>query len=171
VRYTVDRAHTDVEFAVRHMGIATVRGRFTDFTGQIEVENGQLKSASAEIQVASIHTREEQRDQHLRSADFFDVEHHPTLTFRSTAIEPKGDGRYAVKGDLTIRGTTHPVTFDAEVTPEAKDPWGKQRVGFRITGEIDRRQFGLNWNTVLDTGGLLVGERVRIEVEGEAVAD
>lgn len=171
MRYVVDRSHTEVGFSVRHMGIASVKGHFTEFTGAFEVQNGKVQSLEAEIDAASVNTREPQRDTHLRSADFFDVENHPRITFKSNKVEELGERRYRVIGDLTIRGVTRPVTLTLETTEEAKDPWGKIRFGFEGKGEVDRKEFGLKWNTVLETGGFLVGDRVQLLIEGQAIAE
>jgi len=171
MQYTVDQSHSEVGFSVRHMGITSVKGSFTQFQGKIEMDGGALKGMEADIDAASIHTRDAQRDQHLRSADFFDVDNHPRLIFKSTKVEALGQNRYRVTGDLTMRGVTKPVVLNVETTPETKDPWGKNRIGFSATGELDRKEWGLRWNTILEAGGLLVGDRVQILIEGEAIAE
>ncbi len=170
--WQIDPAHTEVGFAVKHMMIATVRGRFADVSGKITLDEEDLKNSSVEveIQAASIDTRQEQRDEHLRSADFFDVENHPTLTFRSRRVEPAGKGKFKVIGDLTIRGTSREVVLEATEEGRGKDPWGNERVGFSAGTTIDRRDFGLTWNTALETGGVLVGNDIKISLEVEAVA-
>jgi polyisoprenoid-binding protein YceI len=169
VSWQIDKSHSSAEFSVRHMGIATVRGRFEDLEGTFELEDGRPTRIEARIPAASVSTRDPQRDAHLKSADFFDVEHHPYITFASKRIEPQGDGRYRIVGDLTIRGTTHEVTLDGELTEPVKDPWGKQRIGFTAEGVVNRKDFGLTWNVVLETGGVLVSDQVRLHVSGEAV--
>ncbi|MFS8636528.1 MAG: YceI family protein [Gemmatimonadota bacterium] len=169
--WTIDASHTLVEFAVKHMMIATVKGRFGDVTGTIVLDEGAIENSSveAEIDVASIDTRNADRDAHLRSADFFDVENHPKMTFKSRRVEPQGAGRFRVVGDLTIRGTTREVVLDVEDQGRGKDPWGGERAAFSATTEIDRTDFGLTWNAALETGGVLVSDRVRISLEVEAV--
>ncbi|BAD41933.1 YceI family protein [Symbiobacterium thermophilum] len=167
--WVVDNSHSLVEFAVRHMMIATVKGRFTQVEGRIEVDPADITGAYFEgsVPVASINTADSARDDHLRSADFFDAQNYPTLTFKSTKVERAGDG-YKLTGDLTIRGVTKPVTFDLEFAGVGKDPWGNEKIGFSATGKINRKDFGLTWNAVLETGGVLVGEEVKIELHLEA---
>lgn len=173
--WNIDPAHTSVEFVVKHMMFTTVRGRFKDVKGTVSVDekNPGRSTVTAEIAAASIDTGAADRDKHLRSADFLDVEKHPTITFRSKRVEgamgKEGD-RFKVTGDLTIRGTTMEVTLDVTFEGRGKDPWGNQRAGARATTEIDRREWGLKWNQALETGGILVGNNVRIEIEAQAVA-
>jgi polyisoprenoid-binding protein YceI len=172
--WEIDPAHTSIEFAVKHMMFTTVRGRFKSFTGTVRVDeqNPDRSSVEVDIDAASIDTGVADRDAHLRSADFLDVEHHPRMTFRSRRIEGAhanvGDS-FRIQGDLSIRGTTMPVTLDATFEGLGKDPWGKQRAGFAARTEIDRREWGLRWNQALETGGVLVANSVRIEIEAEAV--
>ena len=167
--YEIDPSHSVVEFVVRHLGLAKVRGRFNQFEGTIVIGTDPLDSrVDAVINAATIDTRDEKRDEHLRTADFLDVEHHPTLEFHSTGVRQEGSD-FQVQGDLTIRGTTRPVTLDLEVEGVATDPWGGTRAGFSATTEVDREQFGLTWNQALESGGWLVGKRVRIELSCEAV--
>jgi polyisoprenoid-binding protein YceI len=149
------------------MMIATVRGHFDQAAGSAEVEGGSLTGAKVDIAVGSINTREPQRDAHLKSADFFDAENHPHLHFETTSVEHVAGDRYKVQGDLTIRGTTRPVTLEAEVTPAIRDPWGNERLGVSATGQLDRKDFGLVWNVALEAGGVLVGDQVKIEVDAE----
>jgi polyisoprenoid-binding protein YceI len=176
ISWQIDPAHTSVEFAVKHMMFTTVRGRFRDVKGTIEVDekNPDNSSVNVEIAAASIDTGVPDRDAHLRSADFLDVENHPTLTFRSRRVEgamkTEGD-RFTVVGDLTIRGTTIEATLDAVYEGTGKDPWGGIRGGARATTKLDRRDWGLQWNQALETGGILVANEVRIEVEVQAVKD
>lgn len=167
--WVVDASHSLAEFSVKHMMIATVKGRFTQVEGRIEADPEDIVGASFEgsVAVASINTADEGRDQHLRSADFFDADNHPTLTFRSTRIEPDGDD-YKMTGELTIRGVTRPVTFALEFEGTGKDPWGNERIGFSATAKISRKDFGLTWNAALETGGVLVGDQVKIELHLEA---
>ncbi len=167
--WVIDNAHSLAEFSVKHMMIATVKGRFTQMEGRIEADPADIPGAYFEgsVNVASINTADSARDDHLRSADFFDAENYPTLTFKSTKIEPAGDG-YKMTGELTIRGVTRPVTFDLEFEGTGKDPWGNEKIGFSATAKINRKDFGLTWNAVLETGGVLVGEQVKIELHLEA---
>lgn len=172
--WQIDPTHTAVEFAVKHMMFTTVRGRFKDLTGTIEVDeqNPDRSVVNVEIAAASIDTGVADRDAHLRSADFLDVENHPKLVFRSTRVEgamKKEGDRFTVTGDLTIRGTTIPVTLDCTYEGTGKDPWGGTRGGARVTTRIDRRDWGLKWNQALETGGILVANEVRIEIEVQAV--
>lgn len=166
-----DSAHTTADFSVRHMMISRVRGTFGKVTGRIEgsPEDWESANAKVEIEATSVYTREEDRDNHLRSADFLDVENHPKITFTTKKIEKvKGNG-YKVLGDLTIRGTSKEVELDGEYEGTIKDPYGNQRVGFTVEGEINRQDFGLKWNSILETGGLLVGDQVDLIVHVEAV--
>lgn len=168
--YAVDPAHSTVEFIVRHLMIAKVRGRFTTFTGQVQLPAvGDLPSSiSATIEASSIDTREEQRDAHLRSADFFDVEKFPQLTFQSMRIHGEADD-FTIDGELTIHGFTHPVKLNGTFEGRATDPWGNQRVGYAAHGKISRKDFGLTWNAALETGGVAVSDEVRIELNVEAI--
>lgn len=171
--WTIDPAHTLVGFSAKHMMFTTVRGRFEDVKGTIEIDAEDPNASSVEVQIgtASIDTGVEGRDNHLRSADFLDVAAYPTITFRSRRVEgaakEEGD-RFKVYGDLTIRGTTREVVLDAEFGGQGKDPWGGERAGFSATTKIDRRDFGLTWNQALETGGILVGNEIRIEIEVQA---
>lgn len=172
--WNIDPTHTLVEFSAKHMMITSVKGRFGDVAGTLTIDEAdpERSSASVEIQAASIDTRTEQRDGHLRSADFLDVENHPTLTFRSTRVEGAaanpGD-TFRVIGDLTIRGTTREVALDAVYEGRGRDPWGGERVSFSATSRIDRRDFGLTYNQVLETGGILVSNEIRLSFEVQAV--
>ena len=168
--YDLDPAHTKVEFVARHMMISKVRGRFAQLTGSVHVaEDVEQSSVEVAIDAASVTTSQEQRDAHLRSPDFLDVERHPQLTFRSTAVEPGDDGSWKVAGDLTIVGTTRPVVLDVEFDGATTTPWGTKAVGFSASTEIDREDWGLTHNQALETGGVLVGKKVRIELSVEAV--
>jgi polyisoprenoid-binding protein YceI len=172
--WQIDAAHTSVEFAVKHMMFTTVRGRFKDVKGTIEANesNPDQSTVTVEIAAASIDTGSADRDAHLRSADFLDVETHPTITFRSKrvdgAMKKEGD-KFRLTGDLSIRGTTLEVTLECTYEGTGKDPWGGTRAGSRAEGRIDRRDWGLKWNQALETGGILVANEVRIEVEVQAV--
>jgi polyisoprenoid-binding protein YceI len=172
--WTLDQAHSLVEFSAKHMMITTVKGRFGSVAGTIVVDeqNPDRSKVEAEIDAASIDTRADQRDQHLRSGDFLDVEKYPKITFRSKRVQgtSKNPGdEFKVIGDLTIRGTTREVTLDAVYDGTGKDPWGGERVSFSATTKIDRRDFGLTWNQMLETGGVLVGNDIKIEIEVQAV--
>jgi polyisoprenoid-binding protein YceI len=170
--YSIDTTHSSVNFAVRHMVVAKVRGRFTKFSGSFAFDSADLSksSVSVAIDVASIDTHEPQRDGHLRSPDFLDAENHKEITFKSTRVEGSGS-ELRVVGDLTIRGVTREVTLDVEHHGGGKDPWGNEKVGFSAKTSINRKDFGLAWNQVLETGGVLVGEKVEIEIDVEAVKD
>ena len=172
--WQIDPNHSGVELAVKHMMFTTVRGRFNDVKGTIELDeqNPANATVNVEIAAASLDTGVADRDGHLRSADFLDAESHPALTFRSKRIEgafqKEGDA-FRIVGDLTIRGVTKEVTLDATYEGTGKDPWGGTRAGARATAKIDRRDWGLVWNLALETGGLLVGNDVRIDIEVQAV--
>jgi polyisoprenoid-binding protein YceI len=168
--YAVDPAHTTVEFVVRHLMITKVRGRFAGVEGSIEMQPGSdLPSAiSATVDAASIDTREAQRDAHLRSADFFEVEKYPTLSFHSERIDGTPDD-FSIDGKLTIHGVTRDVRLAANFEGRVNDPWGGIRVGYAAHGTINRKDFGLTWNAALETGGVVVGDEVRIELNVEAV--
>ncbi len=172
--WKLDAAHTLVGFSAKHMMFTTVRGKFNEVEGTIVVNADDPNGSSVEVTIpaASIDTGVEQRDGHLKSADFLDVEHYPTITFRSKRVEGaanrEGD-RFKVIGDLTIRGETREVTLDATYDGEGKDPWGGTRAGFSATTKIDRRDWGLTWNAALETGGVLVSNELKIEIEAQAV--
>ncbi|MDA8032652.1 MAG: YceI family protein [Actinomycetota bacterium] len=167
--YHLDKAHSIVGFVVRHLMVSKVRGQFNDFDGEIVVGETLADSkVSVTIQVASIDTREEQRDGHLKSGDFFELETYPTITFVSTAVRPAG-GDWKVDGNLTIKGSTRPVTLDVEFLGATGDPWGGKRIGFSARTEIDRDDYGMNFNAAVEGGGLVVGKRITIELEAEAV--
>ncbi|MCU0267463.1 MAG: YceI family protein [Acidimicrobiales bacterium] len=168
--FAIDPSHTTVGFVARHLMVTKVRGRFTAFEGSIVVAEEPLASSVAvSIDAASIDTREADRDAHLRSADFLDVESFPTLAFRSTGVtHVKGDD-WVVAGELTVRGVTRPVQLELEIDGIVRDPWGNERLAFSAETEIDREEFGLTWNVALETGGVLVGRKVKIEIEGQGV--
>lgn len=170
--WNLDPVHSVAEFKVKHMMISNVKGQFTSLKGVLDLDEADLTSShiEASIDAASINTRDAQRDAHLKSADFFDVEKFPTLSFKSTLIDHAGDGELAVAGDLTIHGVTRHVVFTVEgPTPPAKDPWGNTRVGLSATAKINRKDFGLTWNAALETGGILVGDEVTITLDVEFV--
>ena len=165
----IDKAHSEATFQVRHL-LTKVRGRFVDFAGTIEFDETrpEQSSVSLTIQAASIDTNEAQRDQHLRSADFFEVDKYPTLTFTSSRIAQAAGGTYAVTGDLTIHGVTKVVTLNVGYMGVAKDPWGNAKFGFEAETTINRKDFGLSWNAALETGGFLVGDDVKVSVSVQA---
>ena len=168
--YTLDPAHTTVGFAVKHMVIAKVRGTFDQYTGEFTLDDdSRLVGATAEISVESVNTRIEKRDAHLRSEDFFFAEKYPTMTFRLLSAEKGPDNRYTVTGDLTMRGVTRKVTLEGEILGPIQDPSGNRRAGFNASGMINRKEFGLMWNKVLETGGLVVGNEVELILEGEGI--
>jgi polyisoprenoid-binding protein YceI len=169
-QWNIDPAHSGVYFVVRHMVVSKVRGSFTRWSGVITSDDASPSASQvqARIEVASIDTREPQRDGHLKSADFFDVEHYPEITFRGTRVEPVDAQQLRVTGDLTIRDVTRPVTLEVEILGRGKDPWGNERIGFSAKTSINRGDFGLKWNQVLESGGVLVAEKVEIEIEVEA---
>ena len=167
--WTVDASHSNITFVARHLVVAKVRGRFIDFSGSITIAEDRLQSTlEATVQATSVNTEDEGRDGHLRSADFFDVENHPTWTLVSTGIEAKGSN-YVLHTNLTIKGTTKPVDFALEFEGVANDPWGNTKAGFTAEAEINRKDWGLEWNVALETGGVLVGEKVKIVLEVEAL--
>lgn len=169
--WQLDSSHSTIGFSVKHMMIATVRGQFQRYTADLAIDLDDItrSQVSAEIEVASIDTREAKRDEHLRSGDFFDAASHPTITFVSRRIERAGGDDYRLIGDLTIRGTTREVVLEAEFAGVHKDPWGNTRTGFTVTGAVDRKDFGLAWNAALETGGVLVGDKVKLTLDLEAV--
>lgn len=168
--WKLDPSHTLVEFSAKHLMITTVKGRITDVEGTIVMDekNPRNSSVEATLKAVSIDTRTEQRDQHLRSADFLNAELFPEIKFRSTRIEGDKDS-FKLTGDLTIRDVTRPITLDISFEGQQTDPWGGERIGFSGSGKIDRRDFGLTWNQALETGGVVVGNDVKINLEVEAV--
>ena len=169
-KYQLDPQHSAAHFKVRHLMISNVKGEFTRVSGNVTFDPNDLASSNVDvtIEAASISTREAQRDEHLKSADFLDVANYPTITFRSTAIVAAGGDSYEVVGDLTIRGVTRPVALNVEsVTAEVKDPWGFVRRGATARTKIERKDFGLIWNAALETGGVLVGDDVEITIDAE----
>jgi polyisoprenoid-binding protein YceI len=169
--FQIDKAHSEATFQVRHL-ISKVRGRFSDFDGTIDFdESNPLNSkVTFTIQAASIDTGVADRDAHLRSGDFFAVETFPTITFRSTAVAPKGDRHFDVTGDLTMRGVTKEVVIQVSYLGAAVDPWGNQKVAFEGEVTLDRKDFGLNWNAAIETGGFLVGDEVKVSLSMQAAA-
>lgn len=169
-KWVVDSAHSSLEFSVKHMMIAKVKGIFEAFEAQVEANPEDLTTANIQFSVAlaSVNTRNSDRDAHLRSADFFDVEQYPNMIFQSTSIEKTAEGEYAVTGDLTLHGVTRSETFEVVFEGAGKDPWGNEKVGFSGTGKINRSDYGLVYNAVLETGGVLIGDEVKISLEIEA---
>ena len=170
--WAIDPAHSVAEFKVKHMMISNVKGQFTGVSGTLERHEGDVTKSKVEVTIdaASVNTRDAQRDAHLKSADFFEVEKFPTLSFKSTRIIPKNHDELAVEGQLTIHGVTHTVRFAVEgPTAPAKDPWGNTRIGISATTKINRRDYGLTWNTALEAGGILVGEEVTITLDVQFV--
>lgn len=166
--WTIDPAHSSAQFKVKHMMISNVKGEFAGLTGSLELDKEDVTRSRVEasIDAATLNSRDSQRDSHLKGADFLDVEQFPTLTFKSGRISKKADGELVVAGDLTIHGATRPVSFAVEgLSAPAKDPWGNTRIGLSATTRINRKDFGLTWNTALETGGVLVGEEVTITLE------
>jgi polyisoprenoid-binding protein YceI len=171
-QWQIDPVHSAAHFSVRHLMISNVRGEFSKLSGSVLLDPADLTRSSVEVslETASVNTREPQRDEHLRSADFFHVADHPTMTFRSKKIVSAGADHFNVSGDLTIRGVTREVAFDVEgPTPSVKDPWGNIRAGVVATAKISRKDFGLVWNALLESGGVAVGDEVSVTIEAELV--
>jgi polyisoprenoid-binding protein YceI len=170
--YDLDPTHTRIGFSARHAMVTTVRGSFEDFTGEARIDtvNPAASSVSLTIQAASISTGQEQRDGHLRTGDFFEVDTYPTLTFVSTGVSRPGTDVWSITGDLTIKGVTRPVTIEFEQTGSAKDPYGNLRVGFEGSTAINRTDWGLTFNAALETGGVLVSEKIKLEFDVSAIA-
>jgi polyisoprenoid-binding protein YceI len=169
--WNIDPSHSTVGFTVRHLVISKVHGSFNKFSGTIvlDEQNPSASKVTAQIEATSIDTKDDKRDGHLRSADFFDVEKFPTLTFESTRVEKADGNAYRVTGDLTLHGVKKAITLEAELLGTGKDPWGNQRAGFSAQVSLQRKDFGLNWNQALEAGGVLVGEKVDIHLDIEAV--
>jgi len=172
-RWNIDPAHSGAQFTVRHLVISKVRGTFERWQGAIDYDpdKPEASKVSVRIEAASIDTHEPNRDQHLRSAEFFDVEKYPAITFESTKIERRGKDRYRVLGDLNMRGVTRPVAMDAEYLGTGKDPWGGERIGFFAKTTLNRKEFGLNWNQLLEGGGVVVGDQVEISLDVQAIGE
>ena len=165
--YSVDPAHSHVGFSVKHMGIATVRGKFEDFSGRVELKDGEL-TAEGTVKVDSITTGQPDRDSHLKSGDFFLAEEYPTLTFRVTNTEGTTDD-LELTGDITIRGVTKPITLKGEATAGGQDPWGNERIGFDLSGKLNRQDFGLSWSQTLANNSLLVSNDVKLQISASLV--
>lgn len=171
VRYEIDPVHASAQFKVRHLMVANVRGELGEVTGEVVFDPAlpARSSVQARIDTTGIDTRNPDRDAHLRGPDFLDVANHPALTFRSTAVSPRGGGEYQVEGELTLRGTSRPVTLSVEVSEEIRDPWGNVKRGITATARLDRKTWGLTWNALVEGGGLLVGDHVDVTIEAELV--
>jgi polyisoprenoid-binding protein YceI len=169
-RWEIDPLHSNVQFIARHMMISKVRGTFREFRGTIDIaEDPTQSSVEATIMAASIDTGDRKRDEHLRSADFLDVEHYPEIRYRSTSVQPADGDQWRVDGDLTVNDITRPISLNVEFCGVATDPWGNARAGFLGTTEINRHDFDITWNQALETGGYLVGKGIRVEIDVEAV--
>ena len=169
--WAIDPAHSNVEFAVKHLMISTVKGRFGDVKGTVRLDESNPADTRIDIEIgtASVDTRAEQRDTHLRSPDFFDVERYPTMRFTSKRIEGDIRGTFTIVGDLTLRGVTREATLEAEFTGRGRDPWGGERLGFEAKGKINRKEYGLTWNQALEAGGWVVGDDIKLNIEVELV--
>lgn len=168
-KWIIDPTHSELTFRVKHLMITNVKGEFRKFTAEINGKDFTTASIRAEIDATSIFTNEDGRDKHLRSADFFDVENHPTLTFEGTSFQKTDADNYILKGMLAIKGIRQEVAFDVEFGGINKDPWGNEKAGFSLSGKINRKDWGLNWNAALETGGVLVSDEVRISAEVQFV--
>jgi polyisoprenoid-binding protein YceI len=170
IKWAVDVDHSSVDFAIRHMMIANVKGSFHKFSADVEADISDLTTANIEftVDIASIDTRNKDRDGHLLSPDFFDAEKFPTMTFRSKNIKKIDEGEYEVSGDFTLHGVTKPETFSVTFEGQGKDPWGNEKAGFSAQGTINRADYGLTWNSALETGGVLVGDKVKVNLQIEA---
>lgn len=170
-KWVIDPSHSELVFKIRHLMIANVTGSFKSFSSEVETEGDAFDTAKVTFtgKVDSITTGNDQRDGHLKSADFFDVENHPEFTFKSTSIKKKGGEDFEVTGDLTLRGVTKTVTFNVEAGGIVKDPWGQVKAGFSVSGKINRKDFGLNWSAVTEAGGVVVSDEVKIQAEVEYV--
>ena len=170
--WDIDTTHSSIEFTAKHMMVSNVKGRFTSFSGDAHLDEANPANSRVDVTIdlASLTTGAEGRDNHLRSADFFDVEHFPTATFHSTKVEPIGEDHLRVTGDLTIRGITKPVTLDVTVEGKVKDMQGKDRYGFTATTSFSRKEFGLEWNVALESGGWLVSDKITIAIDAQVIA-
>jgi polyisoprenoid-binding protein YceI len=167
--WNIDAGHSSIDFKVRHMAISTTKGHFKTFTATATTEGSVLKSLEANIDAESVSTNDEKRDGHLKSPDFFDVDNHPKITIKSTNVKHVSGNDYEITADMTMRGVTKPVVFKAELGESVKDPWGMQRAAANITGKLNRKDWGLVWNMVLEAGGLLVSEEVTFDFDVQMV--
>lgn len=170
-KWAIDPAHSEFEFKVKHMMITNVKGRFTEFEAFVTTSEDEYLTSDVEVRIkaASINTGDQKRDEHLKSSDFFDAENHEYITFQGTAHEKDSDSNFILYGDLTMRGISRQVKLDAEFNGLMKDPWGNEKAGFTVTGKINRKEWGLNWNAALEAGGVLVGEEVQINCDVQFV--
>ncbi len=169
MNWTIDKSHTSIGFSAKHMMFTTVRGSFTNFEGTVNVDEQNPQNSSVEItvQLDSISTNDDKRDGHLRSPDFFHVEQHPTMTFKSTSIEGSDTNHFKLHGDLTIKGETHPMVLNVTKEGEGTSPWGTQVLAYSAEGTINRKDWGLNWNVALEAGGLLVSDQIKLTIDAE----
>ena len=167
--WTVDPAHSNVEFSAKHLGIATVRGAFNEYEGSFEVGEDGTAKARGTVEVASIDTNEDQRDTHLRSADFFDADVHPQLSFESTEIRPLDEDTFLIHGDLTMRGVTQPIVLEAELQGTEIDPWGNERVALEARGQLNRRDWNMTFNQALGSGNMLVSDKIKLSLDISAI--
>ena len=168
--YALDQSHSHVSFSARHLMVTKVRGRFPVTEGKLVIsEDPTQSSVEAVIDITAVDSGDPKRDEHLRSADFFDADTHPTATFRSTKVIDKGDGEFTLEGDLTVRDQTRPVTLEGEFLGTQASPWGDTRIGFSAETEVSRKEWGLEWNVALETGGVLVGDKVKLTIDAEWV--
>jgi polyisoprenoid-binding protein YceI len=170
-KWTLDPFHSELGFKLKHLMISNVSGSFKNFMADVETEDDDFSTARIHLtaQMDSVFTNNEQRDAHLRTSDFFAVEHYPQLTFHSTRIEKAGDNKFTVWGDLTLKGVTKPVTLQVEASGVTNDPWGNERAGFTVSGKLNRKDWGVNYNALLETGGVALGEDVKINAEIQMV--
>jgi polyisoprenoid-binding protein YceI len=168
--YELDQSHSHVSFSARHLMVTKVRGRFPVTGGKLVIaDDPQKSSVEATIDVTAVESGDPKRDEHLRSVDFFDAENHPTVTFRSTKVDDHGNGEFTLEGDLTVKDTTRPVTLKGEYLGAQESPWGDTRIGFSAEVEVSRKEWGLEWNVALETGGVLVGDKVKLTIDAEWV--
>jgi polyisoprenoid-binding protein YceI len=168
--YTLDESHSSVSFSARHLMVSKVRGRFPVSDGRLVIDEQPAQSSvEASIDVARVESGDPKRDDHLRSGDFFDTQHYPTATFRSTRIEDHGEGEFTLHGELTVRGVTHPVTLEGEYLGTQASPWNDTRIGFSAETEVNRKDWGLEWNVALEAGGVVVGDKVKLTIDAEWV--
>ena len=167
VKWNLDKSHSGISFSVRHMMIANVRGSFLNFDADVTADPADKTTAQATITIeaGSIYTKDEGRDGHLKSPDFFNVEQHPNLVFQVTKVTPAGGDEYEIAGDMTIAGVTKPLTLKGEISGPAKDPWGNEKIAVSASGSLSRSEFGLTWNAALETGGVLVSDTIKLDVE------
>jgi polyisoprenoid-binding protein YceI len=168
-KWALDGAHSEIGFKIKHLMITTVSGKFNKFEGTVDTDGDDFSTARINFsaEVGSVNTNNDQRDGHLKSAEFFDSEKYPLLTFNHAKLQPVKENKYTLQGDLNLHGATKPVTLDVEFEGVAKDPWGNTKAGFTITGKVNRKDWDLNWNAPLETGGVLLGEEVKIEIHAQ----